>query len=129
MQNMFRLAGVFVIALTIGCGGGVEGPEEHATSGSVSLDGSPIAKGEILFEDSTGAVAGSAVIENGKYETTVAAGKLTVRINAPKEVGEADETGLVPTEETIPAKYNTESELEVEIKEGENKDVNFELTS
>lgn len=133
MIRSFQFIGIGIAILSVaslaGCGGSEEGEKVHPVSGSVTLDGKPVAKGELVFEDPEGKSAGgSAAIKDGKYSTDCTAGKFKVRISARKETGPKDATGVAPSEETIPAKYNESTELEVEIKAGENKH-DFKLTS
>ncbi|NIP85539.1 MAG: hypothetical protein GTO03_08230, partial [Planctomycetales bacterium] len=68
-------------------------------------------------------------IENGRYEATISTGKKVVRISSLVPAGEPDPTGLVPTKETLPAKYNTESQLEAVVTESAENKFDFDLVS
>ena len=122
-----------LIACCLGCGGGRELEDRHATTGVVTLDGAPLAEGEIIFESpedfAAGIPPGIGTIENGKYEATVSTGKKVVRISALVVAGEPDPTGLAPTRQLIPAKYNTDSQLEAVITESGDNVFDFDLLS
>ena len=124
-----------LIACFLGCGGGGgrEFEERHATTGMVTLDGAPLAQGEIVFESpediAAGIPPGIGRIENGKYEATVSTGKKVVRISSLLATGEPDEMGIAPTRQLIPAKYNTDSQLEAVITESGDNQFNFDLFS
>lgn len=133
-----KLPWFFLVAVTllafVGCGSDkrVE-PDRYPVTGTVTLDGKPLKKGDISFESEDDATSGlgseGTEIIDGKFELEARPGKKTIRISAIEEVGEADETGLKETKETIPAKYNDESTLEEEVKaEGENN-FTFKLES
>ena len=133
------LSGVPLVTLLtaclLGCGGG--GPREfeerHATTGVVTLDGAPLAKGEIVFESpedvAAGIPPGIGRIENAKYQATVSTGKKVVRISSLLVTGEPDEMGIAPTRQLIPAKYNTDSQLEAVITESGDNEFDFDLLS
>jgi len=136
---MIRLSlfgvGVFSCFVAIaGCSpeAGPQLPPTYKVIGAVTLDGEPVQEGSIVFESeedlAAGHPPGTADIKGGKYEANVSAGKKKVSIMAEKEIGPPDETGVAPTEEIIPAKYNENTTLECEVKKGENK-FDFELES
>jgi hypothetical protein len=123
----------FLIFGILGCGGDdvIEGPPTHKVTGTVTLDGTPVAKGEISFEseeDTKVGVSSVAEIKDGKYEVAATVGKKKVKISARTETGPKDATGVAPSKESIPAKYNEQTTLEFEVKEGENKK-DFDLKS
>src|SRR5262245_59243361 len=75
-----------VLLLAAGCGGDPLG--RHAISGSVKVDGAPLASGNISFQPTEGQpTSGGAVVSAGKYavprEGGLVAGKYRVSINAP----------------------------------------------
>lgn len=122
----------------LGCGGGVEGPATHPVSGTVTFEGKPIAKGSIGFipveiegkPDAVGPDYGLDIVD-GKYSGEVSAGEKKVAIYASWPTGETEEGDAgspdVPVMESLPAKYNTESELTATIKEGANEGLDFKL--
>jgi len=132
--------GTCALCLVVGCGGG----NPCSVGGQVTFDGQPIEDGNIRLdpiEESLGA-SGAAKITGGKYsipqDKGMLAGKHQVRISATRSTGR-----MVPVAEVlegepqemreeiiqyIPARYNQESELTVELAPGENtKD--FDLQS
>lgn len=135
------LAVSLVLLPTAGCKRGYEGPRRIAVSGSVSLDGEIIDHGIInlipLVNDKRKA---SAVIENGIYRIPEArgpnSGKHMVEIHWLKPTGrkrlnQGDPGGpsmIDETIEVIPAKYNTQTTIQVEITSDQNKH-DFQLTS
>lgn len=129
-QSMFAFSMLFIV----GCSGGLDdAPDLFPVSGTVTLDGNPLEKGNIVFEpaDGLGRPDGAA-IENGKYSLTCTQGEKIVRITATKEVP-AEGGGDIPDYiSIIPEKYNEKSELKASIKaesgDGANPN-NFELTS
>jgi hypothetical protein len=128
LASVAALTGVFF--LFAGCNPEHELSPRHAASGSVTHDGQPLASGTIVFEStadlSKGLPPTSAPIVNGRYEIQASAGMNVVRINAPKET--TDESGMTVAEETIPAKYNSESELTAEVAAGGATTKDFALT-
>jgi len=105
-------------------------------SGTVTLDDQPIANGSISFlpVDGKTATAGTR-IENGKFEIKMPPGPKRVEISGMEVVGqkpayEGDKNSpLVDiTRDIVPSRYNTKSELLVDVDSGEaNQD--FSLVS
>ncbi len=121
-------AAVFAAAvgLVVGCSG--EGASGEV-SGTVTYDGKLVEDGAISFfpADGKGATAGS-TIKEGKYSASkVPVGNVKVSISGSKVVGKKKvyDTPNSPempiTEELLPAKYNTKSELTLEVKRGANE--------
>jgi hypothetical protein len=109
-------------ALLAGCG-----PTTATVRGEVTVDGQPLEKGVISYvpADSNG-VPVTAEVRNGKYELTTAPGKKVVQISAPVVVGKRKEhngpgAALVEiTEESLPPRYNSSTELTFEVRPGSN---------
>lgn len=124
--------------VAIGCGGANEMEfTKSQVQGTVSYQGKPLESGKIRFipdgEVINGQVAGKAVfadIKDGKYslstEQGATVGKNRIEIKSYRGTGRMMVTsaGDGKKEEEIvqfiPKKYNTQSTLSVEIKEGEN---------
>jgi hypothetical protein len=93
------------------------------------LDGKPIAAGTILVAPIDGKTpSGGAAIQNGQYELKhLVVNKYRVAISSPKipEPGHIppgmDTSGGIVPPEGIPAKYNSESELTLDVQEGANQ--------
>ena len=129
------------VFLATGCGSS-DGVPRGAVSGKVTLDGKPVPQGTISFvpvDASAGPSAGATIVD-GAYaideQGGPVIGKNRVQITAPRKTGKkfpavppAPAGSMIEeTEESVPAKYNTDSELERDIKAGENT-LDFELTS
>ena len=125
--------------LQAGCGG----EDGRATvRGTVSLEGVPLESGMIQFLPTPGSsgLAAGAIIENGRYSITkkgpmpgnykvlVTACHKTGQMVPVPTIGPGVKEGEMMEEKVqfIPDKYNTNSELMVEIEPGRNSH-NFEL--
>ena len=124
---------LLILALAAGCGSS----DAATVEGTVTLDGQPLKEGTISFEpvDPTTGGTGGGVIKDGKFTATnVPVGEMKVRISAPKVVGKRkayntpDSPTVDITEELLPAKYNTSTELKIAVKKGGQKE-KFELSS
>jgi hypothetical protein len=116
------LALLCLLPAAVGCGG-----QEMAVNGQVTLDGQPVpGPGTVAFyaEPGTDSPHAAGEIEQGKYEIPaergLRAGKFRVEITWPKKTGKklpSADPGMTVDEtvEGIPARYNTQSELRVEI--------------
>jgi hypothetical protein len=124
---IFLIRGLLIasaaVVLPAGCG-----PALGVVSGTVTIDGQPVTGGVISFVPAEGSgTPATSNIESGKYEVRTMAGKKFVQISAPHVVGkrkeyEGPDAPLVEiTEERLPPKYNSQTELNFEAKAGENK--------
>jgi hypothetical protein len=102
-------------------------------SGKVTIDGTEAKSGSIAFFPIDGQTATSgAVIADGRYEAKAPFGAMRVEIRVPKVIGQeklydtADSPVREKTVEALPARYNDQSELQVEIKPDQ-LEHNFEL--
>jgi hypothetical protein len=104
-----------------GCGG------TATVSGQVTVDGEPLKNGVISYvpADDSGAPATTA-IQDGKYELQMVPGKKFVQISAPgavrkvREYNAPDAPEIVITDERLPARYNSATDLVLEVKAGIN---------
>ena len=119
------------VCCVAGCGGGDLG----RVSGTVTLDGQPLADALVSFYPEDGRPSMGTTDADGNYDlsfTPTEAGAMIgnhiVRITVAQVEGEGEEGGRLP-KETIPAKYNSKSELKAEVKPGKNRNVNFDLSS
>lgn len=116
--------------LALGCGS--DGPPTATVSGEVKLNGTPVAKGLITFSD--GGTTSTADIVNGRYQAKTTAGKKSVMVSAPVVIGKRKESTAPDaatveiTEESVPAKYNSTTELTFDAQAGANKK-DWELTA
>jgi hypothetical protein len=107
------------VLFLVGCGPG--GPVTHRVTGTVTFDGAPVESGEIVFKDAGGTGKSYADrITGGKFSLETSPGSKKVEITAMREVpGQFDTSNpgeKVPLKEQyIPAQYNIESTLTVEV--------------
>ncbi|TWT32817.1 hypothetical protein [Blastopirellula retiformator] len=107
----------------IGCGK----PAPNIVSGSVTMNGTPVEQGEIMFlpTDGKGVVAAGPIV-NGSFSMECQPGDKSVKITATKEQGIAPD-GLPNYVSYIPAKYNTQTTLNAKVADGNNDEFNFDL--
>lgn len=111
---------------TVVCSGCSE--QRGTVSGQVTLNGQPLDKGMIVFNslDPGSQASASADIVNGRYTLETTAGQKQVQITAPIVTGTRPEYAgpgapvVEITEERLPARYHSASELTFEIKPGKN---------
>lgn len=132
---------VMLLAVTVGCGG--ERFPVAPVSGSITLDGQPLAGARIGFEprkigDNPNAGPGSYATTDaqGRYELTTLTGQsgavvTTHDIWIRTAVAAADRSGEVieAAPEKVPARYNDESTLTFEVTSAGSTAANFALTS
>ncbi|WP_278465393.1 hypothetical protein [Gimesia maris] len=118
-------------SLLAGCsGGGADTPDLGQVTGTITLDGQPLTQASVTFQPQTGAPSVGMTDETGHYELAyntdtqgAIPGQHAVRISKMGEPGSPNDT-----EDQVPAKFNQNSKLTAEVKEGENT-VNFDLDS
>ncbi len=120
--------------LFFGCGGGSKGPAMADVKGKVTLDGSPLASGKIIFDEGPGIPATELDIKDGNYQGQTTVGSKTVRISAFKAVASKGlmkgGPGYETTQENyLPAKFNTASKDVREVKAGVVNEFDFAVTS
>ncbi len=131
---MTRLSAlILVIALLSGCGPGKPTYPSARLEGSVTLDGKPIAQGNLQFmpqDVSQAAPPTAAAIVDGHYVAeAVPRGKLRVLLSATKETGKMVTEYSTPRPEVInliPDKYRPGIPIEVT---GDNSKQDFALKS
>lgn len=127
-------AALGLLLVLAGCGGDSAQP----VRGRVTLDGEPVTMGSIVFMPlSSGGAKAAAAIENGNYTIPAAqglpTGKYRVEVSWHKPTGRkipSADPGMTAdeTREAVPAKYNTDSNLTVELN-GSDQPHDFSLTS
>lgn len=123
--------------LTVGCSGAPsDAPKTHEVSGTVTLDGAPVAEGRMVFLDPAGMQKSYGTsIKAGKFSTAMTSGKKKVEITAMRESKDKKEPGpsggpLVPVlEQYIPAEYNKKTMLEADISDSGSNELTFDLKS
>jgi len=124
MDKHWILAALLVAMVCTGCG-----PQRATVSGNVTLNGQPLDKGVIYFnsQDLVSKENISADIVNGQYSAEVVVGPKQIQFLAPIVTGTRPEyvgpgAPLVEiTEERLPAKYNSASDLTFDVKAGKNE--------
>ncbi|GAB6164723.1 hypothetical protein JCM19992_07230 [Thermostilla marina] len=135
------------LLLLIGCN---RGPNVGLVEGVVTLDGQPVADAMVTFSPIDGGMSSTGTTdENGHYTLVFPGGKgavvgrhkvsvrsmpksdssgAAVSSDDPSYYGGEQSPNTTETVELIPAKYNTNTTLEYEVKKGTNV-INLELTS
>ena len=118
-----------LVALVVGCG--PSGPRTYRVAGSITLDGQPLETGKIfLIDPEMHLDSDVGDIVNGRFEFQAQAGVKRVELRAERKTGEKSQFGGDVTEEALPARYNSQSELQVEVTTDADKNVfPFELQS
>jgi hypothetical protein len=137
-RNAIILAGILALGLS-GCEGRTDDLPREAVSGSVKLDGQPLAKGIIQFAPTSDKVTTTArgEIIDGNYSISRAEGLVPgtykVAISAFDNVegakalhGAPGKVGP-PPKNIVPKQYNTASKLTAEIKGGQDNTFPFEI--
>lgn len=101
------------------------GPSLGTVSGTVTVDGKPLENGVIAFVPADGnGVPITVDIKGGSYSVQTVAGKKRVQVSAPivtgrrKEYDGPDAPLVDVTEESIPPKYNSDTELSFDLPAG-----------
>src|SRR5690606_8439845 len=123
------------IFLLCGCGES-DTLKRVPVSGTVTLDGEPLPKGEIVFRPASGAgTTDGGQIENGSFSIEVTPGSKSVEITAWREIPgsheqlESGESGS-SREQYVPPEYNEKTTLTADIPEsGLDSPLTFELTT
>jgi hypothetical protein len=117
--------------LIAGCGKSNVG----VVTGTITVDGTPAKSGSIAFfpMNRKSSTAGSEIVD-GRYTAKVALGDAKVEIRIPKVVGKKklydkpDSPMKEVLAESLPRKYNDDTELKLDVQAGNNVQ-NYELTT
>lgn len=123
---------LFVISLvSLGCSGESDAPPTYPISGTVTYQGKPISQGNIGFTPTGSGPDFGLDIVDGKFSGEVGAGEMVVSIRASWETGEMEpgDAGSpdTPVMESIPGKYNENSDIKITVKESSNEGLEFNL--
>jgi hypothetical protein len=143
LSGCFRLCAVGAVMMasvpSSGCGKGDE-LDRQSVSGTVTLDGKPLPKGEIQFHpaaENLPVATGSSIVDGqfsiardqgptpGPYKVSISA----VSGKPPELIGGMPSGAGTPNKELIPAKYNSQSTLTADVKTGGTNNFPFELSS
>jgi hypothetical protein len=120
-----------VLALLSGCG--PARPKKVLVSGTVTMDGKPLQRGEIYFTVPEGGTAPDVLqVADGKFEGKVTVGKKRVEISSPQPVPTrpgAVQMGPPEVLNLVHEDYNINSKLTAEVSEGSLDPSHFEVKS
>ena len=124
-----------LVLACLGCGPG--GPAIESVEGTVTLDGKPLPNASVVFVPENGRPAGATTDSQGHYVLTFTEGrqgamlgKHKVRISTASDPSETPDGEPIPgTPETIPMKYNAQTELEFTVEAGKKNTADFDLSS
>lgn len=130
-----QLAVVLVAAsLLAGCGGS-SGPELATVEGTVTMDGKPLQDAQVTFRPEQGAPSFGRTDENGYYTLSFTRsregaeiGKHTVEVSTARSADPDADPPVEGRPETVPARYNVDSELTKTVEAGHNE-IPIELSS
>lgn len=120
----------------LGCGSS-NVPDLNTVEGTVTMDGKPLPNAQVIFSPTGtegGRPAAAITDEDGYYQLEYSPGNYgatpgAYRVSISTASSKTDEQGNdVPVPETVPAKYNVNSELEVKVP-SESGDYDFKLDS
>ena len=121
-----------MLLVVSGCSDAVDG-RVHLR-GTVTLDGAPLSDGTLTLTPIEKGPSSGAAIHNGEFKIAAAkgpaAGKYRVSIESFVEVpNDSPEFDGPSTKQILPAKYNIDSELQIETKEAGENEFSFDLSS
>ncbi|QDT27322.1 hypothetical protein Enr10x_26390 [Gimesia panareensis] len=139
-NRMLHLALLALCVSFTGCGGGLnDQPDLGLVTGTMTFEGSPLSGASVTFMPDSGRPASATTDAAGNYELVYIRNTKGCKIGHNKVVitsvveganeMEAEGDDGAPAESTkekLPAKYNTDTELEADVKAGENT-INFDL--
>lgn len=139
-NRMMKLALLALCVSFAGCGGGAgDQPDLGLVKGTVTFEGSPLSGASVTFMPDNGRPASGTTDSAGNYELTYIRDTKGCKVGHSKVVitsvveganemeNEGDDaTPAEAAKEKLPAKYNTDTELEADVKAGENT-FNFDL--
>ncbi len=112
-----------------GCGGNSFNPPLSEVNGRVTLDDVPLPDAIITFVPNDGPSSGGFTDQDGRFNLLFKNGQPGAMIGVHSVRISTDINGtFLPENEKVPAKYNSESTLTVEVKEGLNS-IPFHLTT
>jgi hypothetical protein len=136
MLRIFSWTFAPLAAAVLAISGCSQGPATGTVTGEVTLDGKPLPKGHLEFTPLDGeGQTGGIMIAEGKFSGPIPVAKMRVKIHAPKPSGKkykAYDTPDSPWEEDVvealPARYNDQSDMTLDVKRG-SQTVKYELKS
>jgi hypothetical protein len=114
-----------------GCGG-PQGQKTYAVTGTATLDGEPLTRGNVLFyPEAPNMPAAMGTLEEGRFSTRAVAGRQRVEIKAFDETAFRSRRPIDPPvyNQIVPARYNRESTLTAEVQTTGHNHFDFALQS
>jgi hypothetical protein len=133
-RSLFWIVGA---CLLVGCGGASDRPDLGTVTGTVTLDDKPLGNVWVMFSPTTGRTSVGRTDENGKYElmyleetkgANLGSHKVAIMTYHEDELEELRAASEEPVKEPIPAKFNSQTTLTADVKEGPNV-IDFPLKS
>jgi hypothetical protein len=133
---MHTRIGTMVLALALAGGVGCQGTKKPgppvAVKGAVTLDGKPLAVGEVTFVKA-GEPPAVLEVRAGSYSGAVRPGRNRVEVRAyragPKSPTALSTDDPIPKVNYLPGRYNAHSRLEADVVAGGTNDFKFEVQS
>lgn len=121
---------LLLTALLLGGCSKDDGRQKIEASGTVTFNGKPLAKGNIVFDPVDGR-GGSAIgnVVDGQFTVLSEPGSKKVQISSTQESGKTGSDGEPIMIEVLPGKYSAQSNLKVDLQASQPNVFNFELTS
>jgi hypothetical protein len=116
--------------------GGCDSSDAAKVTGIVTLDEEPLADAKVVFQPEEGRPSMAMTDEEGYYElqytvdekgAKVGMHKISITSGGQRLKGDGS-SSTISVPEKVPAKYNKNTELEREVKPG-NNEINFELST
>jgi hypothetical protein len=120
-----RFASTLLLTALAGCGGSK--PDVGLVHGRVTLDGQALPNTSIVFSASGHSPSGGKTDKDGNYELIYRRGIMGAAIGTNR-VTILEDTLVTHKPQRVPARYNQESELERDVKPGDNV-IDFDLTT
>ena len=130
MKNYLRYVFLWLAIAAIGC---QRGPELAEVTGRVALDNTPLANVRVTFTPLDGPQSFATTGADGRYELIYSGGRKGAVIGSHKvsvetyRIGRDEQGEIVEFPETLPEKYNLETELSREVVAG-SQEINLDLT-
>lgn len=129
---ILAVGALLLIGNGIGCSrAGSQSPPRFPVQGTVTLDRAPLPEGRITFRSAEGGLADEFPIQDGRFSGQATAGTHRVEVSLVKPMkptgppipGMPDE---IPTE-SLPAKFNSESQLTASVSTSGPNEFSFQL--
>jgi hypothetical protein len=118
MVRSVSIVAFTAVVLAIGCESKLTAPPTAEVSGTVTLDGKPLADGDVMFANPAGGFPPDVLaVKNGAFKGMAKTGKAKVEIRAYRPATKKPTTAesVAGPENYLPARFNTASTLTAEI--------------